>query len=271
MIRKTIYLALVSTFLMASAQAAPMLYGLSSGSPGTVYTVDPLTGAASVVVTTDDTSFVGATFLGGTFYGSDICGADCFSVNSIDLSTGVSTFVSDQDASSNWHGLASDEGAGLIYAIDIDDGNTLKSLTAGGVVTSIGTGTGIDGRGMAFDDGNGILYATDWATDSLYSVDVTTGTSTLLGSMGLGTFTIGLAFDELNGILYANASSQGGGTDSLYILDTTTGAASLVGANGFSGIDGLAWLAPVTVPEPGTLALLGLGLVGFGIARRKKT
>ena len=85
-------------------------------------------------------------------------------------------------------------------------------MTSSGVVSTIGTGTGIDGRGMAFDDANRILYATNSSDESLYSVDVGSGLAQLIGSLGLGIDTSfnGLAYVEINNILYLN-----GGVDNV--------------------------------------------------------
>ena len=119
---------------------------------------------------------------------------------------------------------------------------------------------------MAFDDANDILYAT--GSGGLYTVDTTTGTSTLIGSMGIGTGRIGLAFDELTGLLYANSSD----TQSLYLVSIITGAATLIGANGIGGIDGLAWIESLEVsdvPVPAALPLFLAGMAGLGFAGRR--
>jgi hypothetical protein len=57
-------------------------------------------------------------------------------------------------------------------------------------------------------------------------------------------------------------------TDSLYSLNLTTGSATRVGSTGPGGnLLGLDYLPGAAVPEPGTLALLGLGVAGLAAAR----
>ena len=259
--------------LIGSTPALAALYGLSSSNPGTLYTVSSSDGSATAVndlTGSDLVSYTGLSFLDGTLFGSDVY-VSGFKVGTIDTGSAAFTGVGDQDGSSNWHGLASDESAGLLYTIDISDSNKLKSMTAGGVVTTIGTGTGIQGRGMAYDDGNGILYATGVTgqPQSLYTVNTATGVATLVGDMGVSTYYVGLAYDEVADILYANVGETG-----LYTVNVSTGELAFIGSNGTtagSGIDGLAWLGPQgpDVPKPGTLALAMLAVGAIAGLRKR--
>ena len=56
----------------------------------------------------------------------------------------------------------------------------------------------------------------------------------------------------------------------LISINPMNGMSNFIGPTGFAGITGLTETATVGVPEPGTLALFGLGLVGLGFARRRK-
>ena len=241
-----------------------------------LYSINPATGAATLIGPTGGNyAGVGLSYLGGELFASDLLlqiPPPVWNVQTarIDPSSGLSTPIGMQNGSLNWHGLAADESLGLLYSIPTDQpNNPLKTMTPIGVTATIGTGTGIDGRGLAFDDANRVLYATNSADESLYKVNISIGTSELVGPFGLGVDTSfsGLAYDEDNQILYLN-----GGVDNisplignLYSINVATGAASLIGSNGVEFIDGLAWITdgPQPIPEPATFGLVALGLLGL--------
>jgi len=260
---------------IAGGTASAGLIGLSTRTDS-LYSIDPDIGAATLIGPAGGNyAGVGLSFLGGELFASDLLlqlPSPDFDVQTarISLVLGTSTPIGVQDGSLNWHGLASDETLGLLYSIALDQANQpLKAMAPSGVVTTIGAGTGIDGRGMAFDDVNRILYATSSSDESLYTVDVSTGAAQRIGAFGLGIDTSfsGLAYDEVNRILYLN-----GGVDdvspligNLYSVDVGTGQASLLGSNGVEFVDGLAWIADDAAPvsEPAALALFSVGFVGL--------
>jgi hypothetical protein len=59
------------------------------------------------------------------------------------------------------------------------------------------------------------------------------------------------------------------GTDKLLSINTTTGAGTAVGDLGFGNVDGLSF-TPSQIPEPTTIAILTIGLLGLGAARRRR-
>jgi hypothetical protein len=116
----------------------------------------------------------------------------------------------DIDADGNWYGV---EYGGGIYHIDYD-----------GTMTLMGASIGMNG--LCFDSTTGIWYGT--GTNNLYTVDVLTGDSTLIGSHGVTNTFIGLICDN-NGDLYGY-DVLFTGMSHLYSVDKATGAATDLGA-----------------------------------------
>ena len=163
--------------------------------------------------------------MGGTFYGTNgvFGGPPGFSLRSFSPLTGIQTQIVQAGGQNNWWGLASNEGAGVLYVNDNVD-QTLKSITPGGVITSIGLSSRVL-VGMAYDDTNGILYGVD--AFSLYTLNTSTGQSTLIGAHNIGQ-QLGLAYDEKDGVLYANAGRRKRTVETRILLAVDVGEFRLV-------------------------------------------
>ena len=110
------------------------------------------------------------------------------------------------------YNLNGGSGVSTLYRVNRHNGNAIAVGS---------TSTFLDGLAINRD---GRAFGTDWTiTDSLYEVDLETGSVTLVGSLGLGNVSkqSGLAF--LGGTLYA-LTSEG----KIYTIDTSTGSASFV-------------------------------------------
>ena len=253
--------SLAATACLPTTSWASTLYGISSTTPGHLYTLDPATGAATFVTDVtgaDLVSFSGLESLNGVLYATDVAKGE-WKFGTVDKTTGAFTAINNQDGSANWHGLAADHDLGLFYTVDLNDGNKLKSVTPSGTVTTIGP-AGIEMRGMAFDDVNNILYGVDAA--SLYTLNTATGAATLIGATGAATdWYEGLDYDNATKQLFYNTAGN------LYTLNTVSAAATLVGLNGVDRIDGLAHIDVPDVSQTSVLLLMGLG--GLWLARER--
>jgi hypothetical protein len=105
------------------------------------------------------------------------------------------------------------------------------NLWVGNVTTGTFTLVGPIGAGIFIDisiDSQGNMFAHNISTDTLYSVDTTTGAGTLLGVTGLlANFAQGMDFDWSTDTLYATIYT-GGGVGNFCSLNTTTGVATIL-------------------------------------------
>jgi len=97
-----------------------------------------------------------------------------------------------------------------------------KINPATGEMTLVGL-SGVNLNGLEYDDTTGTMYACSMVT--LYTIDMTTGNATWVGSFGMGHAMIGIACDSV-GNLYGEELGFPG---SLYAINKTTAHLSLIG------------------------------------------
>ncbi len=175
----------------------------------------------------------------------------------IDQNNASLTFVG--NAGSFINGLTFDS-AGTLFGTG---GTGLYSLDlVSGAATTIGS-TGFNSSGdIAFDSsGNLYLSATGSGGDQLVSLDSTTGVGTAIGNMG---------FSSVYGLNFSGSTLFGFTSGGLTLsIDTGTGVSTQIATNSIAayGADGVGGV--LAVSEPGTIVLLGLGVFGLGLSRKR--
>jgi len=246
---KKTFLALATCALLdvSSASASPIMW--VHDSDGTLGTVDVATGVATPIgqmaqVMTDIAFDPSGNLFGLTF-------GQLFSINS---TTAAITLIGN-------HGIAG--GNALVFGADgtlYGAGNSSTNLFtinpgtgASAVVGNMGFASGGD---LAFNGGNFYLAS---GSSQLVRVNPVTGAGVLVGNFGVNNV-FGLATGD-DGLLYAVAGTN------VYTVNTATGAATNpVNYAGTSlgdafGQSFFTESGAAAVPEPGTWALFGSGLV----------
>ena len=110
-------------------------------------------------------------------------------------------------------------------------------------------------------DPNANPVATQTSPSVLYQIDPVTGIATRVADTTFGQVTIA----NINGVIY----SFGGNDSTIRTLDVTTGLTTVIG-NSDENVGLVSGVA--AVPEPTSIALIGfgIGLLAFGVNRRRK-
>lgn len=148
-----------------------------------------------------------------------------------------------------------------IYTID----------TGTGLATFVGPTIWDTNAGIAFDTA-GTLYALGFdpnvnpgvgGTNMLFTLDSVTGAELTRVTVDINDFIFsGLAIDPETGVIYATESRTG----NIYTVDENTGEMTFTGKPDGAFVSDLAF----RIPEPGTLAVLGIGLLGLAATRRRR-
>ncbi|MFW6120292.1 MAG: OmpL47-type beta-barrel domain-containing protein [Petrotogales bacterium] len=210
-----------------------------------------------IAPTTSDDYITGGTWTdkdNGTWYGCEFGGNGHRNIWIIDNQTGNMTLVgSYYPEAYSLNGLAYDPSTEVMYGCSSNKLYIIDMTT--GASSEVGS-FGIQGPeqmvGIAFDT-YGTLYGVELRSDSLYQINTSTASVTLIGELGIDiNYQQDIAYDFENYILYLAAYTVAPTTETaLYTCNTTTGATTKIGTfQGNAELTGFAIPYNVSTPPP---------------------
>lgn len=266
--------SVLSSFLLLCGVALGQGRLIAVDSSRALYEIDMSTGAKTQIGTVS----ANAGTTGGLAYDRlnnvmYLTSTSLDSLFTLDIASGAATLVGAYDpavAAIVMHGIEYDDSTSQLYGISIHNTGTFYSINkTTGAATAIGTTTGTASfQNLGYNSDTDTMYMTSGGrtggiAEALHSINRATGAVTDIGPLGaVSTNPNGLAYNFDNDTMYMIDNTA----DNLFSVDLSTGAATVIGSTGAGNLLGLAYVNPV--PEPATLAVLGLGI--FAALRRQK-